>query len=231
MTTAFSLIHKALSREVPSRAVLWGLLNTINRSLKTGNRRFEFERLYLENSDPWNYETSEYERDKYRGALDTIVRWRRSNASVLEIGCSVGVFSEMLSGHFAECVAVDMSEEALRIARSRNGERKNLRFVRSDVRSLHLRGQFDVITCAETLYYIDESDADRVASTLANHLSGVGILVSVSGVATNGRDVAELDACEVALSRSLEIISRMMVADPRRPYRIVVFGRPSTPAV
>ncbi len=225
MTTAFSLIHKVLSREVPPRAVLWGLLNTINRNLKTGNRRFEFERLYVENADPWSYGTSEYERDKYHRTLDTILRWRRGKASVIEIGCSVGVFSAMLSDHFADCVAVDVAQEALRIAKRRNLARQNLCFVRGDVRYLHLRRQFDVIICAETLYYVDSADARCVARNLDSHLTGNGIVVSISGVMASGMDIGRLDACEAALADPLEVVHQEVIPDPYRPYRIVVFGR------
>jgi hypothetical protein len=52
MTHAFDLIRKVLLRQVPPRAVLWGLLNKLNWKLGTGNRRYEFERLYLERPDP-----------------------------------------------------------------------------------------------------------------------------------------------------------------------------------
>ena len=60
MTTAFKLIAKTLSGQVPPRVLVWGLLNTLNRSFGTGNRRFEFERLYVENPDPSNYRASPY---------------------------------------------------------------------------------------------------------------------------------------------------------------------------
>ena len=52
MTHAFDLIRKVLLRQVPPRAALWGFLNKLNWKLGTGNRRYEFECLYLEHPDP-----------------------------------------------------------------------------------------------------------------------------------------------------------------------------------
>ena len=91
MTHAFRLVAKALSLQVPPRALIWGLMNKINYVFRTGNRRFEFERLYLESPDPWNYRSSTYERDKYERILECVLQWRSASESVLEIGCSVGV--------------------------------------------------------------------------------------------------------------------------------------------
>jgi SAM-dependent methyltransferase len=230
MTTAFSLIRKVLSCEVPPRALLWGLLNTLNRNLNTGNRRYEFERLYLENADPWGYDSGEYEQDKYRRTLDYIRQWRRDNGSALEIGCSIGVFSGLLSHCFAQCVAIDMSQEALWTAKSRNAGNRNLHFVRGDVRFLNLDRRFDVIVCAEVLYYVDNADAPRVARNLDGHLGQNGIIVSISGVQSNGMDVAHLDPCEQELSGLVEVLHREVIQDPSRPYRIVIFGRSPTAA-
>lgn len=219
MTTAFSLVRKALRREVPPRVLIWGLLNTLNRNLKTGNRRFEFERLYLEHADPWSYKTDEYEGDKYRRTLECVLKWRRGRKSALEIGCSVGVFSGMLSDNFMQCVAVDFSQEVLRIAKNTNVGKKNLRLARGNIRSVNLQSKFDVIVCAEVLYYVDNADVPRVARNLDNHLAEDGIIVSVSG------NVAYLDCCEQELSRVIGIVHQEVVEDPRRPYRYIVFGR------
>jgi hypothetical protein len=52
MTTAFGLTAKALSIQVPPRVLKWGLVNTLNRSPRTGKRSLKFSRLCLENPDP-----------------------------------------------------------------------------------------------------------------------------------------------------------------------------------
>jgi hypothetical protein len=46
-----------------------------------------FEGLYAESNDPWNFETSEYERNKYRRTLEVL--GERHFESALEAGASI----------------------------------------------------------------------------------------------------------------------------------------------
>jgi 2-polyprenyl-3-methyl-5-hydroxy-6-metoxy-1,4-benzoquinol methylase len=225
MTTAFDLIRKVLLRQVPPRAVLWGLLNTLNRNLRTGNRRYEFERLYLEHPDPWDYKTRDYEHDKYRSTLECVLKWRRATEYALEMGCSVGIFSKMLAAYFTRCVAIDLSSEALQAAVKLNCAQKNIQFARGDLRSLNLRQRFDVIICSEVLYYVFQKDADRVVRNLDQHLASNGIIVSVSGIPSDEPAAIHVDDWEQKLSSFLGVIHKDVVQDPRRPYQIVVFAR------
>jgi SAM-dependent methyltransferase len=239
MTTAFDLIRRALSREVPARAVLWGVLNMINRNLGTGNRRFEFERLYLDHEDPWSYRSSEYERLKYQRTLESILQWRHGARAVLEIGCSIGVFSKILSPHFERCTAIDISIEALRAATNYNRDAGNIRFLRQDLRSMDLGTQFDVIVCAEILYYILEKDSVKASQTLSKHLAPDGIIVCVAGCSSgesdpgNGpeNDPMYFSDWQNALSADFSTILEDDVEDPLRPYRIVVLSRRDAPGV
>ena len=74
MPHAFDLIRKVLLRQVPPRAALWGFLNKLNWKLGTGNRRYEFECLYLEHPDPRDYKTRDYEHEKYRSTLECVLK-------------------------------------------------------------------------------------------------------------------------------------------------------------
>ena len=156
MTHAFVLICKVLLRELPSRALLWVLLNKLNWKLGTGNRRFEFEYLYLEHPDPWNYKTSDYEHEKYRFTLECVLKWLRAPEIALEVGCSIGIFSKMLAPHFTRFVAIDISGEAVQAAAKFNCAQENIQFIRGDLRSLNLHQRFDVIICGSPLLYFSK---------------------------------------------------------------------------
>lgn len=225
MTTAFKLIGKALSGKVPPRVLVWGLLNTVNRSLGTGNRRYEFERLYLESPDPWNYQSSAYERRKYEYVLACALKWRSAAESALEVGCSVGVFSRMLAEHFERVTAIDVSKEAMAAASDYNRDAKNVQFVHSDLQSLDTNGQYDVIFCAEILYYIAEKDVEIVCRQLGKYLSARGIIVLVTGVPSEHPGSVYFDGwADVFATRFREVL-REIVQDPARPYMIAVFSR------
>ena len=226
MTTAFKLIGKALSGKVPPRVLVWGLLNTVNRSLGTGNRRFEFERLYLETPDPWNYQSSAYERRKYEYVLACALKQGSASGSALEVGCSVGVFSRMLAEHFEKVTAIDISREALAAASYYNREARNLRFVHSNLQSFAAaQEQYDVIFCAEILYYIAQKDIEVVCRQLERYLSPRGIIVLVTGVPSQQASTVYYDGWADVLTARFRQVFREVVQDPARPYLIAIFSR------
>lgn len=225
MTTAFGLIAKVLRLQVPARVILFGLLNKYNYFTKSGNRRYEFERLYLEEKDPWNYHSSSYELEKYNRTLECILSFRKSSESALELGCSVGVFSKLLSEKFSNLTAVDISKEALASAAKYNVDRRNIKFIRSDIQSLAENARFDVITCAEVLYYIPERDADLVCRKLDEHLAESGVVVMVTGVSGGQPNPFYFDDWERVLSAYFELVHKETVSDPSRPYEMFAFRR------
>jgi len=229
MTHAFRLVAKALSLQVPPRALIWGLMNKLNYVFRTGNRRFEFERLYLESPDPWNYRSSTYERDKYQRVLECVLRWRRASGSALEIGCSVGVFSQLMARKFDKVTAIDVSKEALRAAAEHNRDETNIRFSHDDLRSLNLGNRYDVIVCADVLYYIREKDARKVCTQLDRHLAPNGIIVMMTGISDANEDNKPnffyFDGWEQVLGAYFERVFGEVIQDSLRPYQVVVFSR------
>ncbi len=225
MTTAFKLIVKTLSGKVPPRVLVWGLLNTVNRSLGTGNRRYEFERLYLESPDPWNYHSSAYERRKYERVLACALQCRSAGESALEVGCSVGVFSRMLAEHFDRVTAIDVSKEALAAATRYNSAVKHVRLLHSHLQSLDTDGQYDVIVCAEILYYIAEKDVEIVCRQLDRYLSARGIVILVTGIPCEQPDSFYFDRWADVFAARFRQTFKEIVQDPARPYVIAVFSR------
>ena len=224
MTTAFRLLIKTLTLRTPPRALAYGLMNKVHYLRRTGNRRYEFERLYLDKPDPWDYASSEYEHEKYDRALACLLKWRRASDSALEIGCSIGVFTKMLAHRFGQVVAIDVSKEALAAAKERNRHEQNINFVHANLLRLNLGMRFNVISCAEVLYYIREKDAEAACMTLDQHLADDGIVVFVSGSSLS-TDLFYFDGWEEILSSRYHKLFREVVETAVRPYRIAVFSR------
>ena len=113
-----------------------------------------FERLARECEDPWDYATSEYEQAKY---LRTLAALPGRTGRTLELGCSVGVFTEMLAPRASCLLAVDFSPTALERARRRlRGSRHHVQLLRRNLPEEMPAGPFDTIVCAEILYYWSE---------------------------------------------------------------------------
>jgi SAM-dependent methyltransferase len=114
-----------------------------------------FEDLYRRSADPWSFATSDYERQKYAHTLSSLGAPRYERA--LEIGCSIGVFTERLADITGELVAIDVSERALARARRRLRGRRGVRFARASFPEELPAGRWDLIICSEVLYYLDRA--------------------------------------------------------------------------
>ena len=104
-------------------------------------------------ADPWQYSSSDYEREKRERVLSAL----RDGppASALEVGCSEGIFTAELArvSRFRSVVGVDISRAALRRARARCRDLAHVRFEHGDAFRSLPPGPFDVVVCAELLYY------------------------------------------------------------------------------
>jgi predicted TPR repeat methyltransferase len=124
-----------------------------------------FESLYAQNPDPWDFETSHYEREKY---ADTIAALGgRHFAYGFEAGCSIGVLTRQLAASCDALLAVDIAETALAQARHRCADLTHVRF---ENRRLPQdwppvsRQKFDLVVLSEVLYFLAPADIGRLAS-------------------------------------------------------------------
>jgi SAM-dependent methyltransferase len=109
------------------------------------------ERFYRTGEDPYDFGSNRYELQKYARLLDAVGGGRYSR--VLEVGCAQGVFTEMLAPLCDELVAVDISETALARAEHRLEGCTDVRFERRTLPFDCPNGPFDLIVCADVLYY------------------------------------------------------------------------------
>lgn len=74
---------------------------------------------------------------------------------VLEIGCGTGTFARLLAQRSQNVLALDLSPEMIRIARSRSAHISNVEFQLGDVRDLVLAVEsFDCIATIATLHHL-----------------------------------------------------------------------------
>ncbi|MBI3987739.1 MAG: methyltransferase domain-containing protein [Lentisphaerae bacterium] len=140
----------------------------------------EFERLFRWSQDPWNFEVSSYERGRLHSLLDVARQY--PHASILEVGCAEGVFTSELSAIAKQVVAIDVSPTALARAKQRC---KDVTFVQSSLQDFRWDSRFDLVVCAETLYYVKD-----VAQAI-QQLSNLGRYCLVSYIS---REIKNLDS-------------------------------------
>ncbi|MCC3151516.1 SAM-dependent methyltransferase [Hymenobacter sp. BT770] len=136
-----------------------------------------FDHVYRANRDPWNYESSPYERDKYAATLAALPH--PTYAEALEIGCSLGVLTAQLAARTGQLLAVDVNEAALAQARQRCADLPHV-----DLRLMqvpeHFPGQqFDLILVSEVGYFWSPADLARAADKVVAGLRPAGQLLLV----------------------------------------------------
>ena len=136
-----------------------------------------FDELYGRDADPWRFETSAYERDKYADTLSALPRPRYGR--VLEVGCSIGVLTARLAERADRLVATDVAEAALAVARKRLDAAQNVRFGRVAFPDETPKGPFDLVVLSEVLYYLSAADLRRAAEVVVPRLAPGGEVLLV----------------------------------------------------
>lgn len=136
-----------------------------------------FETLYTKSSDPWNFEQSEYEKEKYATTLASLPDKGYEHA--LEIGCSIGIFTEMLSSSCQVVTAMDISQTALAKAAQRLAYLPHIQLIAGAIPADFPNGQFDLIVMSEVGYYLSMEDLLKTRTLIIEHLQPNGILLLV----------------------------------------------------
>jgi 2-polyprenyl-3-methyl-5-hydroxy-6-metoxy-1,4-benzoquinol methylase len=196
-----------------------------DRAFKTGNRRHEFEHKYARHGDYFGYQTKPYELEKYQRTLAAIREWRRGTASALEIGCSVGVFTQMIAPEFGAVTAVDIATKALALAEKQVAGAGDVSYVQSDLLSIDLGRQFDVILCAEVLYYLREEETRAACAILDRHLAPNGLVIEVTQQDREAGNAKFFHGWDRVLGSHFLEVHKLKFDDPGRPYEIVAYSR------
>ena len=136
-----------------------------------------FDQVYQANRDPWNFETSPYEREKYATTLAALPQPHYAEA--FEIGCSLGVLTAQLASRCGHLLAVDVSEAALAQARARCADLPQVELQIMRVPEEFPTQEFDLIVLSEVGYYWAEADLIRATKQLVAGLKPGGQLLLV----------------------------------------------------
>jgi protein-L-isoaspartate O-methyltransferase len=148
-----------------------------------------FDDLYRRESDPWEIETSWYERRKRAIVLATLRCDRYGSA--FEPGCGRGVMTAALAERCDHVHATDVSSEALRQARRRLGDHAHVSLSVAELPGGWPTGPQDLIVLSEILCFLNREPIETVVDLAAASLSPGGDLVLVDY--TGGTEGAPLD--------------------------------------
>ncbi len=183
--------------------------------------------------DPWNY-TSEYEQTKYNYTLEMLPEGEINSA--LELGCAEGHFTEKFAQRVNKLLAVDISERALARARDRCAGFDNITFLQHNIEDGIPYGSFDLIVCAEILYYLrNRFVLNSFAKKTIKALNiGGHLILTHANMVTDDRTHTGFDFNEIGAQFIGKIFSSKsgleFLKELQTPlYRIQVFRRRQTP--
>lgn len=128
-----------------------------------------FDALYRRDPDPWGFETSAYEREKYDRTLAILPPDRRFD-DALELGCSIGVFSRRFAERCGSLLAIDCAEPALGRARAAGDAGGRIEFRQAMLPDEYPDGAWDVVVVSELLYFLSPHDLARLAERIGRSL-------------------------------------------------------------
>ena len=107
-----------------------------------------------ERGDPWDIESSAYERDRCVQLLKMLEV--RSYARVLEIGCGAGYLTRLLVPHADQIVALDISQTAIDRARALSTGQADVEFRLANIMEYKPQadGPWDLIVFSDTMCYL-----------------------------------------------------------------------------
>lgn len=136
-----------------------------------------FDNLYSENIDPWNFETSEYEASKYAATIAALPKARYRKA--FEVGCSIGVLTQLLAEYCESLLSIDVSELALAKAQERCADLPQVRFKLMGIPQEFPDDIFDLVLLSEVGYYLSQADLLVAQQKIIEHLEPGGNLLLV----------------------------------------------------
>ena len=178
-----------------------------------------FDDLYARSEDPWRFADSDYERHKYEHSLQALGDSRFERG--LEVGCSIGVFTERLATVCDHLTAIDVSPLALTRARRRLTGRPSVTLEAMTFPEQMPEGPWDLLVCAEVLYYLDPDGFDLAVERLCAALGDGATVLAVHWRPPTHRYPLGGDEVHDRLVAELE---QWHAVDDRRPqYRLDLF--------
>lgn len=178
-----------------------------------------FERLYAESEDPWDFEVSDYEQNKYARTLAAL--GDRTFRKAFEAGASIGVFTEMLADRCDDLLAVDVSERAVSVARRRLAGKEHIRVERRTLPEQMPEGPFDLIVASEVLYYFPREEMLTVLSGFEHELAPGGVLLAVHWRRKTETYPLQGDEVHELLVAHTRLLNKQTIIEP--DYRLDLF--------
>ena len=150
---------------------------------------------FFDEGDPFGFDRSPEEQLKFSRTLEVCGggRWGR----VLELGCAVGSFTEVLSARADEVLAVDVAQSAVDHVTQRLRDHPHVRASVMRIPDEFPEETFDLVVASDVLYYLPVEDLMRCVRRIEGTLAPGGVFVAVHYVPRMGSVLSGDEAHDV----------------------------------
>lgn len=164
----------------------------------------DFDRLALLDDEGWTA------NNQYHDSLLKHVPESCENA--LEIGCGTGAFARALARRCRRVVALDLSAEMIRVARSRSSQFENLEFLLADAMTWDFpQSHVDFVCSIATLHHLEQRE---LLLKIKNALKLRGVLLVLDLVQSDSLTERMCDVVALGVSGSLRLIHNGRLKPP-----------------
>ena len=164
----------------------------------------DFDRLALLDDEGWT------SNNHYHSSLLKHVPANCENA--LEIGCGTGAFARLLAQRCRRVVALDLSAEMIRVARSRSSQFDNLEFQLADAMQWDFpQSHFDFVCSIATLHHLEQRE---LLVKIRDSLKPGGVLVVLDLVASDSLIERMSDVIGLGVSGGLRLVHNGRLQPP-----------------
>ena len=164
----------------------------------------DFDRLALLDDEGWT------SNNHYH---DSLLKHVPANChDALEIGCGTGAFARLLAECCKHVVALDLSSEMIRVARSRSSQFDNLEFQLADAIKWNFpQSHFDFVCSIATLHHLDQRE---LFMKIRDSLKPGGVLVVLDLVQSDSLIERVFDVVGIGVSGSRRLMHNGRLKPP-----------------
>lgn len=180
---------------------------------------------FFDHGDPFGFDINPEERLKFRRTLE--VCGEGALGRVLELGCAVGSFTELLAPRATDLLAVDVSQAAVDQVTRRLRDHPNVRAKALTIPAEFPDETFDLVVASDVLYYLSVQELQRCLARIEAALSVGGAFVAVHyvprmGSVLNGDETHDVVAAHSTLRH---VLAERTEFGAGRTYRVDRFER------
>ena len=180
---------------------------------------------FFDEGDPFGFDRNPEEQLKFARTLE--VCGDGTFGRVLELGCAVGTFTELLARRARDVLALDVSQAAVDRVLERTHEHANVRAVVMSIPGEFPDEVFDLVVASDVLYYLPTVELQRCVERIEASLADGGAFVAVHyvprmGSVLNGDEAHDVITAHTSLTH---VLSQRTEFGPGRNYRVDRFER------